>query len=83
MFTMRENVAGDVCGAIAGLMSRYNALPVLEYLASGGKQLEFVYKMVNARFIADKIQAHESERASWWYGVKGWTVSQILAGSKC
>lgn len=78
MFTMRENVAGDVCGAIAGLMSRYSALPVLEYqvsnLANGGKQLELVYKMVNARFIADKIQAHETERVSWWYGGKGWTI---------
>lgn len=78
MFTMRENVAGDVCGAIAGLMCRFNALPVLEHqvtnLASGSKQLELVYKMVNARFVADKIQAHETERMSWWYGVRGWTV---------
>lgn len=78
MFTMRENAAGDVCGAIAGLMNRYGALPVLEYqvsqLASGGKQLELVYKMVNARFVADRIPAHETERTAWWYGARGWTV---------
>lgn len=82
MFTLRENVAGDVCGAIAGLMCRYRALPVLErqvsHLASGGKQLELVYKMVNARFLSDKIQAHGTERTSWWYGTADWVLPNLL-----
>lgn len=81
MFSLRENAAGDVCGAIAGLMSRYRALPVLERqvsnLESGGKQLELVYKMVNARFIADMILAHQTERASWWYGASTWGVPNL------
>lgn len=76
MFTLRENVAGDVCGAIAGLMSRFQAFPILERqvsnLASGGKQLELVYKMVNARFLSDNIPAHQSERTSWWYKADRW-----------
>lgn len=78
MFTMRENVAGDVCGTIAGLMSRYHALPVLESsvsnLASGSKQLALVYKMVNAKFLHDSVQMHNTERAAWWYGVTQWPI---------
>ena len=81
MFTLRENAAGDVCGAIAGLMSRYSALPVLERdvsnLASGGKQLELVYKMVNARFVADQTQAHRLEREAWWYGAGAWSLPDL------
>lgn len=81
MFTLRENVAGDVCGAIAGLMSRYQAIPVLERqvtnLASGGKQLELVYKMVNSRFLIDGIPAHQQERSAWWYGLNVMYVSGI------
>ena len=81
MFTLKENVAGDVCGAIAGLMSRYQAFPVLEIqvsnLASGSRQLGQVYKMVNARFLYDNVQAHETERSAWWYGAKSWTMPQF------
>ena len=84
MFTLRENVAGDVCGAIAGLMSRYAAIPVLERdvrnLASGSKQLALVYKMVNARFVSDGIDAHRLERQSWWFGAQSWTVPEFLKG---
>ena len=82
MFNLRENVAGDVCGAIAGLMSRYKAIPVLERqvgnLESGGKQLELVYKMVNARFVADAVQAHQTERSNWWYGAFNWSVPGLM-----
>lgn len=84
MFTLRENVAGDVCGAIAGLMSRYQAIPVLERdvrnLASGSKQLALVYKMVNARFVRDNIDAHRQERESWWFGAQSWTLPDLLKG---
>lgn len=81
MFTLRENVAGDVCGAIAGLMCRYRAIPVLERqvsnLASGGKQLELVYKMVNARFLDDRIPMHSLERTSWWCGTSDWVLPDL------
>ena len=82
MFTLRENVAGDVCGAIAGLMARYHAFPILERqvgnLESGSKQLELVYKMVNTRFLIDGTPAHQSERSSWWYGAQTWTLESLL-----
>lgn len=81
MFTLRENVAGDVCGAIAGLMCRYRAFPILERdvrnLASGSKQLGLVYKMVNARFLDDGVDAHKTERTSWWYGTDGWGIPDL------
>lgn len=81
MFTLRENVAGDVCGAIAGLMCRYRAIPVLERqvsnLANGGKQLELVYKMVNARFLDDRIPTHSLERTSWWCGTSDWVLPDL------
>lgn len=81
MFTLRENVAGDVCGSIAGLMCRYRAIPVLERqvsnLASGGKQLELVYKMVNARFLDDRIPMHSLERTSWWCGTSDWVIPDL------
>lgn len=81
MFTLRENVAGDVCGSIAGLMCRYRAIPVLERqvsnLASGGKQLELVYKMVNARFLDDRIPMHSLERTSWWCGTSDWVLPDL------
>ncbi len=84
MFMLRENVAGDVCGAIAGLMSRYDAIPVLERevrnLASGSKQLALVYKMVNARFVSDGVDAHRLERQSWWFGAQSWSVPGLLKG---
>lgn len=82
MFSLRENVAGDVCGAIAGLMKKFSAFPVLERqvsnLASGSKQLSAAYKMVNARFLADMIGAHNSERTSWWFGANSWMVPNLL-----
>ena len=83
MFTMRENVAGDVCGAIVGLMQRFHAFPVLEYqvknLASGSKQLSLVYKMVNARFLySQDVQMQNTERKSWWFGGDVWKPAGLM-----
>lgn len=76
MFTLRENVAGDVCGVIEGLMSRFHAFPILENevrnLASGSKQLALVYKMVNARFLFSDVDMQNAERISWWCGAGCW-----------
>ncbi len=78
LFVLRENVAGDVCGAIAGLMSRYQAIPVLEYevknLASGSKQLELVYKKVNSLFLFSQVDMQNAERQSWWAGANRWEI---------
>ncbi len=82
MFTLRENVAGDVCGAIEGLMHRFNAFPVLEYqvknLASGSKQLSLVYNMVNHRFTWSNVLAHKNERKSWWFETQMWEAPNNL-----
>lgn len=62
MFNLRENVAGDVCGTIVGLMQRFNAFPILERdvsgLESGSNQLKLVYKAVNARFLLSDVDMH-------------------------
>lgn len=78
MFTIRENVTGDVCGVIEGLMHRFNAFPVLEKdvrnLESGSNQLKLVYKAVNARFTFSNIQAQDAEREAWWYKAGKWST---------
>lgn len=78
MFTLRENVAGDVCGVIEGLMHRFNAIPVLEKevknLASGSKQLSLVYKMVNFRFLHGDVDMQNAQRRSWWFGADKWKI---------
>lgn len=78
MFTIRENVAGDVCGVIEGLMNRFHAFPILERevknLASGSKQLSLVYKMVNARFLYSNVEMQNNERRAWWYGSDRWSM---------
>ncbi len=82
MFTLRENVSGDVCGAIVGLMKRFNAFPVLEHqvqnLATGSKQLELVYNMVNHRFTWSSVQAHALERKAWWFASETWDAPNGL-----
>lgn len=81
MFTLRENVTGDVCGVIVGLMHRYHAFPVLEYqvrnLESGSKQLELVYKAVNAHFLFNNVPMQDSTREAWWYECGKWPVPDI------
>ncbi len=76
LFRMRENVAGDVCHAILGLMARYDAFPVLESsvsnLESGSRQLDRVYKAVNTHFLWDAIDAHGAIRTQWWAGAERW-----------
>ena len=76
-FNIRENVAGDVCHAIIGLMAKYNAFPVLEYqvsnLESGSKQLSLVYKAVNAHFFGD-VDAHKTMRKQMWFSAENWTI---------
>ena len=71
MFNLRKNVAGDVCGAIVGLMQRFNAFPVLERdvsgLESGSNQLKLVYKAVNAKFLLSDVDMQNSARGSWWF----------------
>lgn len=78
MFTIRENVAGDVCGVIEGLMHRFHAFPILENevknLASGSKQLALVYKKVNARFLHSDVDMQNAERKAWWYGANCWQL---------
>lgn len=78
MFSLRENVVGDVCGLIVGLMKKYNAFPVLEYqvknLESGSKQLQLVYKAVNARFLHSKVDMQNDERISWWFQGTSWNT---------
>lgn len=78
MFNLRENVVGDVCSVIEGLMHRYNAFPVLESevrnLESGSRQLTLVYKAVNNRFLLADSDMPNNERAAWWYGAKTWTL---------
>lgn len=84
-FVKRKNAAGDVCGVIAGLMYLYQAFPILEdqvkNFASGSRELGLVYKMVNTRFIYDKIDAHKNERVSWWMGAKSWNIEDY--GIRC
>ena len=78
MFTMRENVTGDVCGLIVALMQKYNAFPVLEYqvknLESGSKQLQLVYKAVNSKFLRSSVDMQNDERISWWYQGTSWAT---------
>ena len=78
MFNIRENVTGDVCGVIEGLMHRFNAFPVLENevknLESGSSQLKLVYKAVNARFTFSNVQAQNTEREAWWYKASKWST---------
>lgn len=82
LFTMRENVAGDVCGAIVGLMKRYNAFPVLEdtpmLLGKDVKQVEMIYNMVNHRFAWSGTAAHTSERKAWWFATEMWDAPNGL-----
>ena len=77
LFNLRENVAGDVCGVIAGLMQRFSAIPVLEYqvknLESGSKQLSLVYKAVNARFLHSSVEMQNNERKAWWAKGDAWS----------
>lgn len=81
MFTLRENVAGDVCGTIVGLMQRYRAIPILERqvrnLESGSRQLDLVYKAVNARFVCSDTTMQNSEREAWWYKGNYWTIPEL------
>lgn len=81
MFNMRENVVGDVCGAIVGLMHAYKAFPVLERevknLESGSKQLLLVYKAVNARFLYGDVDMQNSEREAWWYTHGHWKTNYL------
>lgn len=82
MFTLRENATGDVCGVIVGLMHRFRAFPVLEFqvknLESGSRQLEMVYKSVNARFLySSDVPMQNSEREAWWYKGNYWTIPGI------
>ena len=71
MFNLRENVAGDVCGSIVGLMQRFNAFPVLEKdvsgLESGSNQLKLVYKAVNSKFLLSDVDMQNAARGSWWF----------------
>ena len=81
MFNMRENVVGDVCGAIVGLMHAHKAFPVLERevknLESGSKQLLLVYKAVNARFLYGDVDMQNSEREAWWYVHGHWKTNYL------
>lgn len=76
MFVMRENVVGDVCHEICGLMRKYKAFPVLEStvrnLEGGSKQLELVYKAVSARFLFSDTEAHKTARKAYWLGADRW-----------
>ncbi|MBQ8975809.1 MAG: type V CRISPR-associated protein Cas12c [Succinivibrionaceae bacterium] len=76
MFTLRENVTGDICGLIVALMKKYNAFPVLEKqvgnFQSGPKQLMLVYKSVNSKFLASKVDMQNAQRRSWWYQGDSW-----------
>ncbi len=78
MFNIRENVTGDVCHAIVGLMEKYDAFPVLEYqvknLESGSKQLSLVYKAVNSHFLYSKVEGQDALRKQLWFGSYGWTI---------
>ena len=82
MFTMRENVAGDVCHEIINLMRKYKAFPILESnlmnLESGSKQLELVYKAVSQYFIYSDIDAHKKARQSYWMGGSVWPHPELL-----
>ncbi|MCG5030446.1 type V CRISPR-associated protein Cas12c [Mesosutterella sp. OilRF-GAM-744-9] len=82
LFNLRENVTGDVCGAILGLMQKFSAIPVLEYqvknLESGSKQLELVYKAVNARFLHSQVDMQNNERKAWWEQGDVWTNLGLL-----
>lgn len=81
MFTLRENVVGDVCGTIVGLMQRYRAIPILETqvrnLESGSRQLNLVYKAVNARFLYSDTPMQNSKREAWWYKGNYWTIPEL------
>ena len=78
MFTLRENVTGDICGLIVALMKKYNAFPILEKqvgnLESGSKQLMLVYKAVNSKFLASKVDMQNDQRRSWWYQGNSWNT---------
>lgn len=80
-FIMRENVTGDVCAKIVGLMKEFNAFPVLEYdvknLESGSRQLSAVYKAVNSHFLYFKEPGRDALRKQLWYGGDSWTIDGI------
>ena len=81
MFTLRENVTGDICGRIVALMKKYNAFPVLEYqvknLESGSKQLPLVYKAVNSKFLKSDVVAQNTDRKNWWYNGDKWETGLV------
>lgn len=81
-FNIRENVTGDVCHAIVGLMEKYNAFPVLEFqvknLESGSKQLSLVYKAVNSHFLYSDVDAHSTLRKQMWYSASAWSVPGLI-----
>jgi len=76
MFVMRENVVGDVCHVICGLMAKHKAFPILEStvgnLESGSRQLDLVYKSVNARFLFSDVLDHKTTRKAFWCGAETW-----------
>jgi hypothetical protein len=78
MFTIRENVAGDVTHAIVGLMKRFNAIPVLEnqvgQFESKSKQIQLIYKAVNARFLYSGIDNHANIRRNLWFNGERFVV---------
>lgn len=80
-FIMRENVTGDVCAKIVGLMKKFNAFPVLEFdvknLESGSRQLSAVYKAVNSHFLYSKEPGRDALRKQLWYGGDSWTIDGI------
>jgi hypothetical protein len=83
MFVMRENVVGDVCHVICELMHAYKAFPVVESqvgnLEGGSRQLDLVYKAVNARFVYSDVPAHGAERKAYWMGGDRWEHPYLLA----
>ena len=79
MFNIRENVTGDICSVIVGLMQKYNAFPVLERevsnLESGSKQLSLVYKAVNSMFLYSDVEMQNTNRKSWWKNADHWQTN--------
>ena len=83
----RANVVGDVCSAIAGLMQRYEAYPVLEFdvadLCKNKTGNAFVYDQVNARFLNDRSPTHMRARRAWWFGAAYWELPDYLQAVSC
>lgn len=68
----RENIVGDFCNAINGLMAQHDAFPVFEYSGAGSRAADRVFAAVEERYLFSTTPTVNSARQSYWLGANHW-----------